>query len=258
MAEASISKISACRYLKVETGSVCWPLLVTMTVWFEHADSALVKNPSFVWSVGTSCSWQSWFWANTFCRCANTSLGMGAKHYTTELWMLCSPTLHTITQQQILFPNKTVAARWSVCDQLFCVVYSGRHWCENSITNISRRAYGTYLTRMRYSITNLWSSRMKSRLHFMVYCRYDLCLIVCVCMCTRVCACSVWMLAGPGFASGFFTVWSYSRSRYLLLSPQSETRTHTHWRAKFLLTWYRWIQISLVKTFLFITTVELL
>lgn len=95
MAEAFFSNISACRYLKVVTGSV-WPLLN----WW--------KTQVLLDRVATSCRWQSWFEANTFCRCANTSLGVGAKPYTSELGMLCSPTLHTITQQQILFPDTSV------------------------------------------------------------------------------------------------------------------------------------------------------
>lgn len=49
----------------------------------------------------------------------------------------------------------------------------------------------------------------------------------CVCVC--VCASSVWMLADRGFASGFFTVWSYYRSPFLLPSPQSESHTTTEW-----------------------------
>lgn len=150
MAEASISKILACRYLKLETGSVCWPLLVTVTVWFERAHLELVKNPSFVRSVGTSSRWQRRFWANTFCRCANTSLGVGAKQYSRVGNVVQPDTSYENTTANIVSGQK-----WSVCDRLFCVVYSGRRWCENSITSISRRAYGSCLTPTRYSIPHL-------------------------------------------------------------------------------------------------------
>lgn len=48
--------------------------------------------------------------------------------------------------------------------------------------------------------------------------------------CGAVCLCvsSVWMPADRGFASGFFTVWSYSRSPFLLLLPQSESHPRIH------------------------------
>lgn len=40
-----------------------------------------------------------------------------------------------------------------------------------------------------------------------------------------LCGRSVWTPADRGFASGFFTVWSYWRSPFLLLSPLSELST---------------------------------
>lgn len=49
--------------------------------------------------------------------------------------------------------------------------------------------------------------------------------VMCVWGAVCLCAGSVWMPADHGFASGFFTAWSYWRSPSLLLSPQSESHT---------------------------------